>query len=176
MMATKLGYQNILNAKDCSPTLSLTVEDCGFAKVLVCLQFVTSSNLTGLRSRQTRDRFKVPVNLLRCHFKIFKHVFKQNPDSCSSKMIVHLDSTDIDFKCNTLPDEALVTITHAVQQEGYDTVFAGNCGNTKWERKEIRELIQVFKDDLIGTVGRSGLQGLHRGPTRVRTNLVQFDQ
>jgi len=132
MRKSEPGYQRILVATDFSPHADAALKQAVWLARRTGAQIVVAHTLTDLRRDVYGTSYQARLDLFYGEGDLFQRELRQTSDTRMRQMILNLNATDLDVKCETLLGEPFVELTHAVQAEGYDLVLAGTRGLAAW--------------------------------------------
>lgn len=129
-----MGYQHILVATDFSSHAHAALKQGVWLARQTGARLVLAHTLPDLRRAVHGTSYEARIDLLYGEGDLFQREMRQKSDTKMRRMIVNLNTTDLDVKFETLLGEPFVELTHAVQAEGYDLVLAGTRGLAAWEQ------------------------------------------
>jgi len=127
MTSIQQGYKRILVATDFSPHAAAAFQQAVWLARQSGAQIVLAHTIPDLR-RVAHSAF------LYGECETVEREARQQSEARMKQMIVDLSATDLDVRIETWIGEPFVELTHAVQQAGFNVVFAGTRGLAAWEQ------------------------------------------
>ncbi|MFO1020226.1 MAG: universal stress protein [Planctomycetales bacterium] len=127
-------YKRILTAVDFSPASEAALHQAVWLARTNHAPLVLAHTLPDLRELVTSSSYEARMDFLYGSGDMIQQEIRKDSDEKLQAMIAKLGVPDLQIRSETLLGKPYLSLTHAVQKEGYDLVVAGTRGTATWER------------------------------------------
>jgi universal stress protein E len=128
------GYQRILAASDFSDHAAAALKRAAWVAQQSCKRLVVAHVVADIRKAIHRTSYRSRIEFLEGNEEHFQRELRRDADEKLKRQIMHLGSTGIKIRYETLLGEPYEELIHSVQQEGYDLVVSGTRGHSALKR------------------------------------------